>query len=335
MAKSSIHFNPVKGNSESHNLRQTPLDYTLGADLTATNESWVDDKIRSRQSDIEAHCRNVSGRKMNKNATPIREGVVNLNANHSLADCRRLGDALRDKFQIDCFQIHIHRDEGKSREERNYHAHMVFDWQDKSTGKMLRLNKLAMSQIQTLVADSLEMERGKEGSQAVRLEAQAYKATKECEAQEAKAEALRQECAKLEQGNEQKREEREKIGAEVAVLERKKQVLLEWFQKRLRILKEKLQSLNAALNPDNEQKAINLLIKHCPANRKDALQILGTSSMSGSGKFLSDVIEGFTKATGVDLSGRTLQPVSQKDKIDVQQEKHQKAGKSFDFGIGD
>src|SRR5690554_7164803 len=50
-----------------------------------------------------------------------------------------------------------------------------------ASGKTLRLNKLAMSQIQTLVSEELRMERGeyKENSNVVRLEAVEYKAQQE------------------------------------------------------------------------------------------------------------------------------------------------------------
>ncbi len=88
---------------------------------------------------------------------------------------------LKKSKGIKCIQIHIHRDEGKSKDDLNYHAHMIFDWQDEKTGKMLRLNKLDMSEIQSLVAKSLNMKRGilKTNSNRERLEPIEYKRQQE------------------------------------------------------------------------------------------------------------------------------------------------------------
>lgn len=180
MAKASINFKAVKANSKVHNERLSELDYVY-SDLSQNNEVWKSDEIHSRQQHIEQLCKELSGRKMQKNATPIREAVVNLNANHSMADLKELAKQLKEQKGVECFQIFIHRDEGKSRQDLNYHAHMVFDWQDKMTGKMKRLNKLDMSQIQTIVAESLHMERGelKENSNRQRLEPVEFKRVQE------------------------------------------------------------------------------------------------------------------------------------------------------------
>ena len=46
----------------------------------------------------------------------------------------------------------------------NYHAHIIYTNFDTSTGKTARLDKSAMRKLQTIVAESLNMERGKENS---------------------------------------------------------------------------------------------------------------------------------------------------------------------------
>lgn len=176
MAISSINFKAAAPTSERHNLREQELDYVMKK-LSKNNESLMLESIPDREKKIRAYCKKISGRKMQKNATPIREAVVNLQPYHTIEDLKKLASELEGKFEIKCFQIHIHRDEGKSEKELNHHAHMVFDWQDKETGKMLRLGKVSMSQIQTLVADSLGMERGelKVNSNRERLEPIEYK----------------------------------------------------------------------------------------------------------------------------------------------------------------
>lgn len=180
MAKASINFKAVKNNSKVHNERLSELEYVY-SDLTKNNESWKSDEIENRLSLIKEKCKTLSGRKLQKNATPIREAVVNLNEHHTLEDLQKLAQDLEQTKGIKCFQIFIHRDEGVTREDLNYHAHMVFDWQDQITGKMRRLNKVDMSQIQTLVADRLQMERGelKVNSNRQRLEPVEYKRQQE------------------------------------------------------------------------------------------------------------------------------------------------------------
>jgi len=180
MAKASIHFKAVESNSESHNERSTKLDYNF-PDLEKNNESLVMARVADRLRVIRAHCKAVSGRKLQSNAEPIREAVVNLNSHHTMDDLKALAKVLKEKKGIECFQIHIHRDEGKSRDDLNYHAHMLFDWQDKNTGKTLKLNRTDLSQIQDIVASTLQMQRGelRVNSNRERLEAVEYKRKQE------------------------------------------------------------------------------------------------------------------------------------------------------------
>lgn len=183
MAKSSIHFRPVKQGSEAHNLRQEKLDYNV-PELQKDNRSFVLETIDERLTKIKRHCKAVSGRKLQKNAQPIKEAVVNLNPETSIEDLKDLSSALKDQFGIDCFQIHIHRDEGHTNADGdfvvNHHAHMLFDWQNKDRGTTLKLNRLHMSQIQDIVAEKLNMERGelKVNSNRERLSAIEFKTHK-------------------------------------------------------------------------------------------------------------------------------------------------------------
>jgi hypothetical protein len=149
--------------SEAHNKREQKLDYVY-EDLSKNNESWEKDKISDRLQAIKDHCLEKSGRKLQKNAEPIREAVVNIKSTTSMDDLKRMAERLKKERKIDAFQIHIHRDEGKSREELNNHAHILFDIQDKDKGTTLKFNKLDLSDIQTIVSEELEMERGANSS---------------------------------------------------------------------------------------------------------------------------------------------------------------------------
>lgn len=196
MAKASIHFRPVKANSQAHNERLVNLDYNF-PDLVKNNQSWKIADIAEKEKQIEAYCKKVSGRKLQKNAEPIREAVLNLNPHHTLEDLQQLAQVLQEEKGIECFQIHIHRDEGKSQEEINHHAHMLFSWQDKKTGKTLKLNKTDLSQIQTIVAKTLSMERGqlRVNSNRERLEPIEFKRQQE----ELRLQKLQSQIAELEQ----------------------------------------------------------------------------------------------------------------------------------------
>ena len=180
MAKSSIHFRAVKPTSEAHNLRQVDLDYNY-PDLKENNISWVSESIDDRITKIKRHCKMVSGRKLQKNAQPVKEAVVNIKPETTIEDLKHLGESLKDRFGMECFQIHIHRDEGHVSDSGeiviNQHAHMLFDWQNKTKGTTLKLNRLHLSQIQTLVSESLQMERGelRVNSNRERLEPIEYK----------------------------------------------------------------------------------------------------------------------------------------------------------------
>lgn len=141
MAKASLNFKPLKENSKVHNERlYEEMPKYIISDFSKKNESWKAEKfgeIRSRLSHIEAECKSISGRKLYKNADPIREAVVNINSYHTMEDLKKLAKVLEEEKGIKCFQIHIHRDEGKSKDELNYHAHMLFDWLERDESKMV------------------------------------------------------------------------------------------------------------------------------------------------------------------------------------------------------
>ncbi|WP_285693253.1 hypothetical protein, partial [Helicobacter ailurogastricus] len=97
-------------------------------------------------------------------------------------DLERLADHFKNKYGFQCYQIAIHRDEGHiddaGREQINQHAHLEFITLDEKTGRSLyrKINKGALRQIQTEVADILGMQRGEDvrKSGAKRIEPRAY-----------------------------------------------------------------------------------------------------------------------------------------------------------------
>lgn len=179
--KTSINFKAVKSDSEAHNFRKKTFDY-IRKDLSSKNEYWSEEKISNRLQKIESYCKKKSGRKLQKNAMPIREAVVVIKEDTTMQDLHQLSKRLEEELQIRIFQIAIHKDEGhfdkESKEWKpNYHAHLVADWQDLQTGKTLKHQSFHYSKMQDITAECLGMERGVEGSKG-RLEAVEFKIQK-------------------------------------------------------------------------------------------------------------------------------------------------------------
>ena len=179
--KTSINFKVAKSDSEIHNFRKKSFDY-IRKDLTHKNEYWMEQKIADRLLKIESYCKEKSGRKLQKNAMPIREAVVVIKENTTMQNLHNLSKRLEEELKIRIFQIAIHKDEGHYDKDTkewkpNFHAHLVADWQDLQTGKTLKHQSFHYSKMQDLAAECLEMERGVSGSLA-RLEAVEFKIKK-------------------------------------------------------------------------------------------------------------------------------------------------------------
>ncbi|MBW3524047.1 hypothetical protein [Chryseobacterium sp. NKUCC03_KSP] len=176
--KTSINFKAVKSDSETHNFRKKTFDY-IRTDLTPKNEYWMEQKIADRIQNIETYCKEKSGRKLQKNAMPVREAVVVIKEDTTMLELQNLAKRLEEELNIRVFQITIHKDEGHTDKDTkewkpNYHAHLVADWQDLKTGKTLKHQSFHYSKMQDLTAECLNMERGISGSK-VRLEAIEFK----------------------------------------------------------------------------------------------------------------------------------------------------------------
>lgn len=111
---------------------------------------------------------------------PIREGVCPVKPDTKIEDFKPLIDWFA-KRHVKVVRIDIHRDEGHIDPETNEriynnHAHIIFDWmlhepvefvnpktnkkQVQKAGTSVKLNKQDMSEMQTVLADALGMERG-------------------------------------------------------------------------------------------------------------------------------------------------------------------------------
>ena len=205
--KSSIHIKPCNiASSEAHNRRTAEYMRNIGeskiyivSELSADNERWVNPDfgtpdLRTHYDNIKRIVKEKTGRAMQEKererkgkngkiikvagCSPIREGVLLIRADTTLADVQKFGEECRQRWGITPLQIFLHKDEGhwlggqpdaEDKEsfqvgERwfkpNYHAHIVFDWMNHDTGKSQKLNDEDMTEMQSLASDILLMERG-------------------------------------------------------------------------------------------------------------------------------------------------------------------------------
>ena len=177
-----------------------------------------------------------------RGSTPIKEGVIVCKADTTMEQLQRYGELCHERWGITPLQIFIHRDEGHYETpgdatswKPNYHAHIIWDWMNHDTGKSCKLDEKAMSDMQTLLAECLDMERGtsKEQTGKEHLErADFIIAKQKQEAEQVKAEkeaaeadrdaAIREtdnaksEHEKLQIRNEEKQRRSEELDSEIA-----------------------------------------------------------------------------------------------------------------------
>lgn len=190
MALTSIHFEPCKVNfSQAHNLREVDLSY-VNKELSHLNETTYskladgDPSIRDlalREKQCRALYQEKVGQKAQSKTVFLREGVVVIDNHTTKADMTKLMLKIAKYTGWTPLQVHIHRDEGHFDKNgefiQNLHAHVIFDCQDKSSGKVIRVDKEQLSTIQDITAECLHMERGVK-SNKIHIEATQYRAMK-------------------------------------------------------------------------------------------------------------------------------------------------------------
>lgn len=196
MAKTSIHLTAcdIEG-SELHNKRQRPLDY-VRSELSHLNQShnYTGRTLAAELKAIRAEVKEKTGRALQKNAVPIKEGVAVIKETTTMEDLMRFCERCREAFGIIPLQIHVHRDEGhiKSKDWKpNLHAHIVWRMYGEN-GRNVRISNIDCARMQTILAECLGMERG-ESSSRKHLSALQYK----IEQEEGRAASLSEEVKQL------------------------------------------------------------------------------------------------------------------------------------------
>lgn len=164
MAKTSIHLTAcnIEG-SELHNKRQRQLSY-VRADLSHLNESfnYTGRSLAAELKAVKADVKAKTGRALQKNAIPIKEGVAVIEQDTTMEQLKEFCRRCQEEFGIVPLQIHIHKDEGhaKSKEWKpNLHAHIVWRVYGEN-GRNVRLSNIDCARMQTILAEVLGMERG-------------------------------------------------------------------------------------------------------------------------------------------------------------------------------
>ena len=251
-AKASEHIKPCNiAQCERHNRRDAdyiaslnPARLYIRTELTRDNETYVAPDmvgitLQQHYDNLQALVKEKTGRAMQekdveytdkkgvkrvrKGSSPIREGVVNIKPDTTMDDLLQYAERVHERWGIRAIQIHMHKDEGhyenpedKSTWQPNLHAHIIWDWIDHATGKSYKLNAEDMSEIQDMVAETLDMQRGlkksetgldhlerndfiiqKQENKKKQLQKEAQKAITEKEEAEAKVETAKAEVADL------------------------------------------------------------------------------------------------------------------------------------------
>ena len=194
-AISSINFKKSNTIQTRHNDRDLPPNYLIsdtGCEVNRTHKEAL--KLRNEiiENAINAYNKNKSPKAPNFKAKSYEwSAVVNIKQDTTMQDLENLAKHFETKYGFQCYQIAIHRDEGyiddKGEKIINHHAHLEFITLDKNTGKNMYRRELIspkiLRQIQTEVAEILNMERGQDKriSKRERVEPRKYAQLKEQE----------------------------------------------------------------------------------------------------------------------------------------------------------
>jgi len=214
MPISSIHIQTSTASADIHNKRVFVPDYLISQKNSETieiNSTHISTLEQQAKDDYKAHSKNH--RAMPKNATLIKEAIINLKKDSTKEEIKELCANLEKEFGYKIKNVSIHKDEGyifteeknftmgreQYRNEKetpyvaefdkknkkfyewkkeggewqnlgeikdykikhNHHAHIMLLNYNFTTHRTVRLQKKDMSRLQTVVATSLKMERGK------------------------------------------------------------------------------------------------------------------------------------------------------------------------------
>jgi chromosome segregation ATPase len=191
MAKASINFQKTQANSVAETTREFEADYLLPEEHRLENEYWNCGKSDSQIFQEELAKASRKGGRVPKEQNSLWEGVLNLNKEHTLKDVQRVAKHIEEKFNVICTRIAVHRDEGHINErgivEYNLHAHLNFvSYKDGKQNWRRENIKDGFIQLQTDIAQILNMERGKSRKETLAVHLPPKQHRREAKQREAK-----------------------------------------------------------------------------------------------------------------------------------------------------
>lgn len=259
-------------------------------ELSADNEQWINPDFGS--PNLQAHYDNLkrmvkekTGRAMQEKererkakngkvikvagCTPIREGVILIKSDTTLADVKKFGEECQKRWGITPLQIFLHKDEGhwlggqpdvEDKEsfqvgERwfkpNYHAHIVFDWMNHDTGKSQKLNNDDMTVMQTLASDILSMKRG---------QSKAETGKEHLERNDFIIEKQKEEMSRLDATRQHREQQLETANQKMQEVESRTNTLIETAHQKERQSEELDRAIKEKRSKLNKEKAVNFLM---------------------------------------------------------------------------
>ena len=321
--KTGGHWRPCNVRSvEVHNERRpdylesvekSGLNLYFFQDLTKGNSSWVNNEEKYRGKTVAEIFENekklykekfgqapqlAEKKKVNKKTgrvktvagwSPLREMCPPIKEDTKLEDFDYFRKWAK-KYNLNIVRIDLHKDEGfidsETGEQRmNYHAHIVGDFLDWDTGKTIKLGPEVMSEMQTILAMSLNMERGqrkadtgvkglagieyktkKANEEQQRLEEKIKEKDEELKRIETKIKGLSTMVANLQQ-------QKEAIEIDISALEEEYEergkMSQEEYEKKMAEYNEKLANVNAKLEDKQDKlNQANAELEHVTATVK-------------------------------------------------------------------
>lgn len=331
---SSINFKKSIPINTEHNDRTLAPNYLIdkekGAECNRNSEKARELKNQIINEAKETYQNKVKQKFQAKNFE--WSAVVNIKPETTMQDLENLAKHFNDKYGFQCYQIAIHRDEGHKNTqgeiEINQHAHLEFIMLDKKTGKtnfkMRDFSKQKMREIQTEVAEILQMERGKDKrlTGAKRIEPRKYAQLKE------------QEKANTKELKKTIKEKNKELLSQKAINERLEQERKAWLNEN----KEQNQELKyqqadykelKALNKRQFEtiEALNLEIKRLKDEKEAKIKALESNLNNErikNDELQAKIIKNENKAISDDLNAiNNLQQENQKLKTIIQDQKQE------------
>ena len=172
----SSHTQSVKGNCLQHARREGNIPSYVNPHLSGSNRTvFESDDIRGRKSILpfihraEKLYAEKTGQKVQKSFTPFRESCLVLREGITDQQLLAFKEAAEKLTGWRCMGIWLHQDEGHYHSKFiegddsfaiNYHAHVLWDCQDHSTGKAIRCDRKKLSAMQDLLSKATGMDRG-------------------------------------------------------------------------------------------------------------------------------------------------------------------------------